>query len=233
MNASLFCFIESLSLFIKRRGYTPKEHKRIQTFSTVSKNFDCSLHWCSMRKYIWECKKVANTSGPEIILLNCSLHLADPNYVGIFLVHPRMPLIFTDFPTGSGYKLCVVLEICKYQRHPWVYWKNSNVVWICQTQTTIKNYYFLARCTEEELLYNFYLNVTHWASVSVIADSEANCSSLNLHTQPMLHEWHCHTVLKKSNEIIHIFLNHWFFFNAPNVCESISWITFISNTKFS
>ena len=34
---------------------------------------------------------------------------------------------------------------------------------------------------EEELLYNFYLNVTHWASVNVNADSEANCSSINIH----------------------------------------------------
>ena len=33
------------------------------------------------------------------------------------------------------------------------------------------------RITEEKLLYNFYFNVTHWAAVSVRADSEANCSS--------------------------------------------------------
>ena len=38
----------------------------------------------------------------------------DPNYVGIFPV--RMSLIFTDFPTGSGFQPSAVLEICKYQR---------------------------------------------------------------------------------------------------------------------
>ena len=36
--------------------------------------------------------------------------------------------------------------------------------------------------SEEESLYNFYLKVTHWAYVSVSADSEANCSSINIHT---------------------------------------------------
>ena len=34
----------------------------------------------------------------------------------------------------------------EYQRHPQVYWKNSNVVRICQMQTTMKYYYFWARC---------------------------------------------------------------------------------------
>ena len=32
---------------------------------------------------------------------------------------------------------------------------------------------------EEELLYNLYLNATHWAYVSASADSKANCSSTN------------------------------------------------------
>ena len=41
--------------------------------------------------------------------------------------------------------------------------------------------FFLA-LAEEELLYNFYLNVTHWASVSVSANCEANCSYINIHT---------------------------------------------------
>ena len=65
-----------------------------------------------MRKCIWELKEIANTSGPEIIVLNCSLHLADPNYVGIFPVHLWMLLIFADF------KYCMhtaKIKICEYQ----------------------------------------------------------------------------------------------------------------------
>ena len=54
---------------------------------TVSKNSYWCLEWLSMRKYIWEHKKITNTSGPEIIVLNCRLHLADPNYIGIFPIH--------------------------------------------------------------------------------------------------------------------------------------------------
>ena len=42
---------------------TLKEHQRIPTFLTVSKNSDCSLQWWSMRKYIW-----ALILDPEIIL---------------------------------------------------------------------------------------------------------------------------------------------------------------------
>ena len=101
---------------------TLKEYQSIPTFSTVSKNSDCSLQWWSMRKYIWEHKEITNTSGPEIILHNYTLHQEDLNYLGIFLAHLRMPQIFTIFPTGSGFQLCAVLEICKYQRHPQVYW---------------------------------------------------------------------------------------------------------------
>ena len=37
-----------------------------------------------------------------------------------------MVLIFTDFPTGSGSSAHAVLEICKYQSHPWVNWESSN-----------------------------------------------------------------------------------------------------------
>ena len=42
----------------------------------------------------------------------------------------RISLIFTDFPTGSGYQPCAILEICEYQSHRQVYWKNSNVAWL-------------------------------------------------------------------------------------------------------
>ena len=35
--------------------------------------------------------------------------------------------IHTDFPPGSESLLCAIMEICNYQRHPQVNWKNSNV----------------------------------------------------------------------------------------------------------
>ena len=42
--------------------------------------------------------------------------------------------------------MCAVLEICKYQRHVQVYWKNSNVVGNCLMQTIILSYYFWEKC---------------------------------------------------------------------------------------
>ena len=36
---------------------TTKEHQTIPTFSTVSKNSDCSLQWWSLTKCVWEHKK--------------------------------------------------------------------------------------------------------------------------------------------------------------------------------
>ena len=51
-------------------------------------------------------------------------------YIRIFPVYLRMALIFTNFPTGSGFQPCALLEICEYQRHPSVNWKNSNVDWL-------------------------------------------------------------------------------------------------------
>ena len=47
--------------------------------------------------------------------------------MGIFPVHQRMALIFTDFPTGSGSQSCALLEACGYQSNAQVNWKNSNV----------------------------------------------------------------------------------------------------------
>ena len=95
-------------------------------------------------KYIWEHKQITNKSDPEIILHTYSLHQADLNYIGIVPV--RIPLIFTDFPTGSVFHLCPVLEICKYQKHQHVYWENSNVVVNWLMQTIIVSHYFWDKC---------------------------------------------------------------------------------------
>ena len=43
----------------------------------------------------------------------------------IFPVNLRKVLIFTDFPTGSGSKICALLKICEYQGHPSGNWKIS------------------------------------------------------------------------------------------------------------
>ena len=72
------------------------------------------LQWLSMRKQIVKHRKIKKIKG-------------DLTYVGTFPVNLRMALIFTDFPTGSWSPPCAVLEICKYQRHPWVHWESSNV----------------------------------------------------------------------------------------------------------
>ena len=71
------------------------------------------------------------------------------------------PLIFTDFPKGSGFQLCEVLEICKYQRHPQVYWKNSNVVGNCLMQTIIKSYYFWNKCIDYLLCSKIHFLIDH------------------------------------------------------------------------
>ena len=48
----------------------------------LSKDSDRVLQWWSIRRCIWEHKAITNTSGPEIIVFNCCLHQADPNYIG-------------------------------------------------------------------------------------------------------------------------------------------------------
>ena len=57
-----------------------------------------------------------------------------------------MPLISINFLTGTGFQLGAVLEICKYQRHPQVYWKNSNVVENYLMQPIILSYSFRGKC---------------------------------------------------------------------------------------
>ena len=53
-----------------------------------------------------------------------------------------MALIFTDLPTGSGSAPSAVLEISKYQRHPWVHWESSNIGRITPIWNIIVQYYF-------------------------------------------------------------------------------------------
>ena len=77
---------------------------------------------CLWKNKFWSIKKWRRHI-PKIILHNYILYKGDPTYIGTFPVNLRMALIFTDLPTGSGSAPCAVLEICKYQRHPWVHWE--------------------------------------------------------------------------------------------------------------
>ena len=55
-----------------------------------------------MRKIILKDTQMTNTFDTKIILHNYTLYKGESSYIGIFPVHLRMALIFTDFPTGSG-----------------------------------------------------------------------------------------------------------------------------------
>ena len=85
--------------------------QKIRVILRRSENTFSLLQWLSMRKQILKHKEMKKTYIPKIILHNYILHKGDPTYVGTFPVNLRMPLIFTDLPTGSGSAPCAVLEI--------------------------------------------------------------------------------------------------------------------------
>ena len=98
--------------------YTLRKVQKICIISRGSENTFSLLQWLSMRKQFLKFKKIKKTFFLKIILHNYILYKGDLTYMVIFPVYLRMDLIFTDFPTGSGSPLCVVLEICKYLMHP-------------------------------------------------------------------------------------------------------------------
>ena len=120
-------FITNTQNWPKWQYCTLNKVQKICVILRRSENSFSLLQWLSMRKQFLKHKKMKKTCIPKIILHKYNLYKGDPIYVGTFPVNLRMALIFKDLPTGSGFASCVVLEICKYQRHPWVHWESSNI----------------------------------------------------------------------------------------------------------
>ena len=60
------------------------------------------LHSAGTSVNILQHTQMTNTFDTKIILHNYISYKRQPSYIGNFPVYLRMPLIFTDFPTGSG-----------------------------------------------------------------------------------------------------------------------------------
>ena len=82
--------------------HTLNKHQKICVIFGTSENSDWVLQWWSMRKLIWKHKLITNTFVTKIILDILYLILGRANLHWIFSSSLRMPLILTDFPTGSG-----------------------------------------------------------------------------------------------------------------------------------
>ena len=78
----------------------------------------------------------------------------------------------------DGIQPCAVLQICEYQRHPQVYWKNSNVAQISLEQNIIRSleYYFLDKCIGYSfMLQNIFLIDHHCKTQSETFRALAKC----------------------------------------------------------
>ena len=54
----------------------------------------------------------------QYICFTINIEQLEPTYIRIFPVHLRMVPIFTDFPIGSAFQLCALLDISEYQSYP-------------------------------------------------------------------------------------------------------------------
>ena len=66
--------------------------------TSVSLSYSRGLQWWSLRKYILKYEQMTDTFDMTIKLHNY-IPIKD---IEMFPVHLRMPLIYPDFPTGSG-----------------------------------------------------------------------------------------------------------------------------------
>ena len=98
----------------RRRGCQPSEGRHQHT------NFPKN---CMKLRTFWS----IGSLDPPLLLHNYFLYSEQLSYIRMFSVYSRMPLISTDSPTGSGSHPCALLEICKYEGHPLVNWKISNI----------------------------------------------------------------------------------------------------------
>ena len=122
--------------------FTLRKVQKIHVILGRSENTFHLLQWLSIGKKILKHKK-KKTHITKIILHNCILYNGDLTYAGTFSANLRMALIFTDFSTESGSSAHALLEICKYQRHPSVNWKSSNVGQVIIIFNIIVQYYFV------------------------------------------------------------------------------------------
>ena len=104
---------------------TLSKDQKLHVISRRSENTFDLLPSLPVRKQILKHKKTKKTLASKIIMHNYIIYKGDPTYV--FPVCLRVYMVFTDYPTGSGYSPCGVLEICKYLMHPWVNWKICSV----------------------------------------------------------------------------------------------------------
>ena len=93
----------------------------------------------------------------------------------IFPVNLRKVLIFTDFPTGSGSKICTLLKICEYQGHPSGNWKfhsslaHPNIKYNC---VFFRQIYWLfiyaSKFSHRSPLYEFFTVCTELAEMAIL-----------------------------------------------------------------